>query len=108
MCFVPDVFQCCTAERNLRDKYVELTHLSYDAMEAELYAKEVITGKEKKIISTLVGSKKMEYLLDIIILSLKGNIHSKLKGFLEAMEENDDVLLKNAARKLGMWVDYVV
>ena len=71
-------------------------------MEVGLYAKEVIIHKEKMSISTLVGNKKMEYLLDVLILSLKHGICSKFKGFLEAMEENDDILLKNIAATLGI------
>lgn len=97
-------FQCDAAETNLRNKYAELSSLPYNNMEAGLYAKNVITREEKQFISTLVGNKKMEYLLDVLILSLKHGICSKFKGFLEAMEESDDILLKNTAATLGMLV----
>ena len=71
-------------------------------MEAGLYGKEVITYKEKLSINSLPDNKKMEYLLDVIILSLKHGICSKFKGFLEATEGNEDILLKNTAAVLGM------
>ena len=45
--------------------------------------------------------KGMEELLDEVILSsLKAKICDKYKGFLEAMAESDDALLKDAADKL--------
>ena len=100
--YSPGSFHCHTAEKILRKKYAELSNLPYNNMEAGLYGKEVITYKEKMSINSLPDNKKMEYLLDVIILSLKHGICSKFKGFLEAMEENEDILLKNTAAVLGM------
>ena len=96
-----DTFQCCTAAENLRKKYAELSDLPYNAMQGLLYAKKVITREEKKCIKTLVGSEKMECLLDVVIRSLKHNHCHKFKGFLEAMEESEDMLLKKTAKDLG-------
>ena len=96
-----DTFQCCTVADNLREKYAELSNLSYAAMEGRLYAKKVITHEEKVYFETFVGSKKMERLLDVIILSLKHNHCYKFKGFLEAMEESEDMLLIKTAKDLG-------
>lgn len=103
----PGTFHCCTAGIILKNKYVELSNLPYDAMEGGLYAKNVITREEKQFIKTLVGNKKMAYLLDVLIVSLEHGLCSKFKGFLEAMEENEDILLKNAAAMLGMLLAYI-
>ena len=72
-------------------------------MLGQLYAKKVITDREKKIIESIkLMDKKMEYLLDsVIIPSLANNVTVKFKGFLEVMEENNDPILINMARKLG-------
>ena len=70
-------------------------------MEGRLYAKRVITHEEKMYFETFVGSKKMERLLDVVILSLKINQRYKFKGFLEAMEESDDMSLIKTAQDLG-------
>lgn len=94
-------FQCYTAADSLRTKYAELSDLPYSAMEGRLYAKRVITDEEKIYIRTLVGSEKMEHLLDVVIRSLKHNHCHKFKGFLEAMEESDDMLLRKTAKDLG-------
>ena len=96
-----DTFQCCAVADNLRKKYAELSDLPYTAMEGRLYAKKVITHEEKICIKTLVGSEKMECLLDVVIRSLKHNHCHKFKGFLEAMEESDDMLLIKTAKDLG-------
>ena len=98
----PGSFDCHAAEKNLRKKFDELSNLPYSNMEAGLYAKEVITYRDRMSINSLPDNKKMEYLLDVLILSLKHGICSKFKGFLEAMEENEDILLKNTAAVLGM------
>ena len=85
----------------LRGKYVELSDLSYTAIEGRLYAKKVITDEEKICIKTLVGKEKMEFVLDLIIRSLRHKCCFKFKGFLKAMEEGEDVLLKKKAKDLG-------
>ena len=69
-------------------------------MESRLYAKKVITDEEKRYIKTLVGSEKMEQLLDVVIRSLRHNHCHKFKGFLEAMEESEDMLLRKTAKDL--------
>ena len=43
----------------------------------------------------------MEKVVDIVILSLNNNYTAKYKGFLEAMEESDDLLLQSKAKELG-------
>ena len=71
-------------------------------MMASLFAKDVITNEERKIIDVKLGEEKMMYLIaDIIIRSLNINNYAKYKGFLEAMEESKDSNLKSTAEKLG-------
>ena len=94
---------CSTEARKLRDKYDELLHLSYSSMSAQLFSKNVITIQEKLEIERLVGRKQMEKVVDIVILSLNSNVTAKYKGFLEAMEENDDFVLQNKAKDLGTY-----
>ena len=90
--------------KKLKDKYEELLHLPYPDMSGKLYTKDVITNQEKLEINNLIGERQMERVLDIIIQSLKCNDTAKYKGFLKAMEESDDLLLRNKAEKLGKWI----
>ena len=72
-------------------------------MMGSLYAKDVITNEQRKLIAAEIGEEKMMYLIvDIIIPSLKVNNYKKYKGFLEAMEESEDSDLKSTAKTLGM------
>ena len=68
----------------------------------QLYAKKVITDREKEMIESIkLKDKKMEYLLDsVIIPSLANNVTEKFKGFVKVMEESDDPILMNMAKKL--------
>ena len=70
-------------------------------MDGSLYAKNVITRQEKEEIDKLIGKKQMEKVLDIIILSLNSNYTAKYKGFLEALEESEDSLLRDKAKELS-------
>ena len=72
----------------------------------QLYAKKVITKRDKEMIETSrLQSDKMVYFLDsIIIPSLENNVAVKFKGFLEVMVESDDLLLIDMAKKLGAYV----
>ena len=72
-------------------------------MMGSLYAKDVITSEQRKLIDAKTGQEKMMYLIvDIIIPSLQLNNCKKYKGFLEAMEESEDSDLKSTAKTLGM------
>ena len=74
-------------------------------MERSLFANEVITANERKIIQDKSGGDKMEHLIvEIIIPSLKQKFCKKYKAFLEVMEENEDTALQNAAKNLGMYI----
>ena len=70
-------------------------------MSGSLFANDVITRQEKLEIDRMVGKSQMERVLDIVIASLKVNQTTKYKGFLVAMENSEDALLKAIARELG-------
>ena len=72
----------------------------------QLYAKDVITDRDKEMIETSrLRSDKMVYLLDsVIIPSLKNKVIVKFKGFLQVMVGSDDPLLIDMAEKLGVYV----
>ena len=97
-------FNCSNAKKIIVKNYDDLTHLPIDLMLPMLFTKSVITIKEKKIIQALpLRCDKMQYLLNnVIIPNLDENIALKFKGFLETMEESDDLLLIHMAKKLGM------
>jgi len=99
-------FDCSAAKKNIKRSYTELTNLPITTILSKLYAKDVITLKEKQTIETSnfpLNSDKMEYLLDSVITpSLANDVTMKFKGFLEVMEESGDPILLNMAKKLGM------
>ena len=79
--------------------------LSYDNMKTLLFANDVITTKEKKVIENKIGCEKMEYLIEeIIIPSLEQGFGKKYKSFLKAMEDSEDTDLRDTAKKLGMLI----
>ena len=71
-------------------------------MRNTLYAKGVITLYEKQKLDKMINTEQMGELVDILIASLKSKTTKKYKGFLEAMEESDNVVLPPMAKKLGM------
>ena len=95
-------FDCSATACKLKKELGTLTKLKYDALVALLFANDVITNEERKIIDKEIGEKKMIHLIaEIIIPSLKGNNSVKYKGFLEALEGSDDCDQKLMAEKLG-------
>ena len=72
-----------------------------------LYAKEVITVRDKEMIKALqLKADKMEYFLDYVITpSLQSSVTVKFKTFLEVMEESGDPIFIKMALKLGNY-DY--
>ena len=77
-------------------------------MRGSLFAKHVITVKEKATIDERIGEDKMDHLItNIIQPSLQGNFSKKYKGFLEAMEENDDIDLRSTAEILGKLINII-
>ena len=89
-------FDCTAAADKLKRQLGALTKLNCDAMMGSLYAEDVITDNEIKIIDDKIGQQKMMYLIvDIIIPSLRLKLCKKYKGFLKAMEESDDSDLRS-------------
>ena len=77
-------------------------------MRGSLFAKHVITVQEKATIDERIGEDKMDHLItNIIQPSLQGNFSKKYKGFLEAMEENDDIDLRSTAEKFGKLINII-
>ena len=72
-------------------------------MRGNLYSYEVITSQERREIDDLVGERQMERVLEIIIDILGANHTAKYKGFLIAMENSEDPLLRMKAGELGKW-----
>ena len=100
-------FNCSEAEKTLKLRYNELSHLSYDAMKSRLYAYNVITRAEKDEIDHLIGNGKMQKVLDILSVSLTCGQTSKYKCFLQAMEESEDTLLQAKAKELGKLISII-
>ena len=91
---------CRIAVRKLTHRYVELSNLPYPAISRQLFANHVIIHQEKMQINNLIGAEQMERVLDIVIQSLNCNSTAKYEGFLNAMKESDDDMLKNKAEEL--------
>ena len=100
-------FDCAEAIKSIKKNYVEITNLPIDAILRHLYAKEVITVRDKEMIKTLqLKRDKMEYFLDnVITLSLQNSVTVKFKKFLEVMEDSGDPVFVKMAVKLGNY-DY--
>ena len=98
-------FDCIGTAKQLKKQLEKLSMLSYDNMKTSLFANEVITTKEKKVIDSKIGCKKMEYLIEeIIIPSLEQGFGKKYKSFLKVMEDNQDTTLQYTAKMLGMLI----
>jgi len=110
ICYSVD-FDCSAAKKNIKSNYTELINLPIATILGNLYAKGVITLKEKLTIKTSnlpLNSDKMEYLLDSVITpSLANNVTVKFKGFLEVMEESGDPILLSMAKKFGMCLNTI-
>ena len=71
-------------------------------MKAELFANEVVTKNERTKIQNESGDDKMECLIvNILIPSLEAKFSKKYKYFLKVMENNEDIVLQSAAKRLG-------
>ena len=99
-------FDCASARSQITELYTDITNLPINKILGELLRSKVILDKEKEVIETIsVESKRMEHLLDKIILpSLRLNVPVKYKRFLEVMERNEDVMFTSMAQRLGMYV----
>ena len=94
-------FDCSKAAKVLKDKYDELSNLSYNSMSGKLFSNDVITLDEKDYIASLQSSKeKIKKVLDIVIKSLNAKDSTKYRNLLLSMEESEDGLLKVKAKEL--------
>ena len=103
--FILPGFDYTAANAKITANYVELTELPINLILGALRAEKVILAKQKEEIEIiLLQSKRMEYLLDNIISpSLNNKVGIKFKGFLEVMEQSEDVMFTSMAQKLGMY-----
>ena len=77
-------------------------HLPVGVLLPSLYAKEVIDTNQKKTIEAeRLDTKKMEYILDLIIDSLNAGVAIKYNSFLEAINETEDPVANEAIKNLG-------
>ena len=97
-------YNCSDALHIVKINYAELMRLRIDPMLSSLFAKKVIALQQKhKMEQFPLSTQKMMYLLDnIIIPTLKINIIGKFQAFLDVMEQSNDPLLINMAKKLSM------
>ena len=105
MTFVCSLLDYCSDALDIvRNNYDKLTHIPIDPMLSLLFAKEVITLQEIKMIQSIpLSRRKMEYLLDAIIIpSLQSNIIVKFQAFLDVMEQSEYAVLKHMAKRLSM------
>lgn len=93
-----------TAMDYIRSQYTELIHLNINTdVIPDLYKEQVITLNEKKEIQRKEMEKRMEYLLDnIIIPSLEAKSGQKYIGLVRVMNRSDDSSLKDVASKLAL------
>lgn len=94
-------FDCLAMVKHLRKDLPSLSKLSYKNMKTRLMSNKVITNQERKEIDKMNGEDQMIEVLDILQVSLSSKQTTKFKGFLIAMEESDDELLKETAVNLG-------
>ena len=87
---------------HLNKDLILLTSLSYDNMKYGLLSKRVIINSEKQYIDNMsTSADQMAKVIEIVRVNLCIKQTVKFKGFLEAMEESDDLTLKGMAIKLG-------
>ena len=71
-------------------------------MKILLYSKSVITRAEKQKMDKMTNDEQMSELIhNILIVSLENKMPKKYKGFLESMEQSEDILLNEMAKSLG-------
>jgi len=88
----------------VREQYEDLTKLSFDNLLPNLFAKKIITDREKQIMEKTkpLDSDKMMYLLDYVIMpSLQVNLSVKYDGFVEVMKASGDALAEELAKRLS-------
>ena len=80
-------------------RFISLT-ISNDAVQ-DLYIEDVLTHEQKLEIQKLDVYKRMEYLLDyVIIRSLHAGMPQKYINFINVMSDSDDSLLRAMASEM--------
>ena len=99
-------FDFAATKAKITANYVKLVNLPIELIRRDLFAREVITYRQKEMMETIpLQSQRMEYLLDnIIIPTIAFNISTKFKSFLEVMEESGDEKLTSMAEKFGKFL----
>ena len=84
--------------------YDKLMMINADAILPGLFAKSVIALRDKQTIDVMkLNHNKMKHLIDNIILPrLEANTIKKFREFLEVMENNDDIMIKDIAQQIGI------
>ncbi|XP_065905825.1 uncharacterized protein [Dysidea avara] len=98
-----EVFDPVATKETLISQYDSLAALRIDSMLDTLFAKRVVTVKEKQNIehAQKQNMEGMKWFLDnVIIASLDQGMSEKFKGFIEVMENHDDPLLRKKAEDL--------
>ena len=96
-------FDCTAAKRKMMAHYAEIVALPINLFLPRLLAKKVISFEQKESIEVEpIQKTRMLYFINCVIMpTLRSNIHTKFKGFLEALEESGDQVLISMAQKLG-------
>ena len=97
-------FNFAAINSKITANYVELVNLPIELIRRDLFAKKVITFRQKEQIETMhLQHQKMEYIIDkVIVPTLKLKISTVFKRFLEAMEESGNEEFISMAHTLGM------
>ena len=102
VCLPAACSDCSAACTKLQEQYDKLIHLPVGVLLPSLYAKRVIDTNQKRTIeATLLDTRKMEYILDWIIDSLKAGVAIKYHSFLEVVTESKDLVANEALKSLG-------
>ena len=96
-------FNCLEEAKKLKEKSPQLILLPYDNIKESLGDKGVITRREKQELARMhmINDDQMSKVLDIVTTSLKLELPTKYKGFLEAMEGSGDQAFEKIAEELG-------
>ena len=99
---------CSAAFAKIKEQYDVLANCPVNKLLPSLYAKDVITLDDKKMMESKPLEKdRMVYLLDdVLIRSLRSDHGSKYNGFLKVLEESDDSSVTDLTRKLGEYIVY--
>lgn len=73
-----------------------------DSLLPTLFANDVVTFDQKKEIEDISQrTKRIQFILDLVISSLKNDVATLYNGFLKAMEESENIGIRLLAKELG-------